>query len=477
MVAAALRRAWSRRCSGASALARAPVCSVRGAALRRAWARAACASASCGRRAVAPARSRYAARVRGRVRSIVGGSAGNLVEWYDWYVYSAFSLWFAPVFFPAGDRTSELLSAAAVFAVGFVVRPVGAWVMGAYADRRGRKAGLTLSVSLMCAGSLIIACTPGQRTIGAAAPVILVIARLVQGLSVGGEYGASATYLSEIATRERRGLWSSLQYVTLIAGQLLALGVLMLLQATLGREALAAWGWRVPFAIGGALSVGVFWLRRGLVETLRAPADRPAPFLLLRRHPREFALVLGLTSGGTLAFYAYTTYLQKFLVLTAGFSKETSTRITAAALFAFMLLQPAVGALSDRVGRRPVMIAFGVLGTTLTYPLFSALARTRAPYAAFALALGALVIVSGYTAINAVVKAELFPAEVRALGVAFPYALANTMFGGTAEYVALWLKTRGSEHLFYVYVSVMIAASLVVYVRMRDTRTHSRITD
>lgn len=430
----------------------------------------------------APLQSSAATNTK-RLRSILGGSAGNLVEWYDWYVYSAFSLWFAPVFFPAGDRTSELLGAAAVFAVGFVVRPLGAWLMGTYADRRGRKAGLTLSVALMCAGSFVIACTPGQRTIGALAPAILVLARLVQGLSVGGEYGASATYLSEMATSARRGLWSSLQYVTLIAGQLLALAVLMVLQATLGKAALAAWGWRIPFVIGGLLSIGVFWLRRGLVETPSFTAleeggaqTRSSPFRLMREHPREAAIVIGLTSGGTLAFYAYTTYLQKFLVLTAGFEKETATRITAAALFVFMLLQPVVGALSDRVGRRPIMIAFGVLGTLATYPIFRTLGQTRDPVTAFALALAALVIVSGYTAINAVVKAELFPAEIRTLGVALPYAIANTVFGGTAEYIALWLKSRGVERLFYVYVTVMIAASLIVYIRMRDTRAHSRIT-
>lgn len=419
-----------------------------------------------------------------RVRSILAGSAGNLVEWYDWYVYSAFSLYFAPVFFPSGDRTSELLGAAAVFAVGFLMRPLGAWLMGIYADRRGRKAGLTLSVILMCAGSMIIAGAPGHASIGVAAPIVLVVARLLQGLSVGGEYGASATYLSELAARGHRGFWSSLQYVTLIAGQLIALSVLLVLQVVLDRAALASWGWRIPFAIGGVLSICVFWLRRGLVETssfssvaARGLTRRSSALTLVREHPREAATVIGLTAGGTLAFYAYTTYMQKFLVVTGGFGKETATRVTAAALFVFMLLQPAVGALSDRVGRRPVMMAFGVLGTLFTLPLMSTLADTRDPFVAFALVVAALVIVSGYTAINAVVKAELFPAEIRTLGVALPYAIANTIFGGTAEYVALWFKTRGMERGFYWYVTGAIAVSLVVYARMRDTREHSRIVE
>ncbi|MDB4947134.1 MAG: alpha-ketoglutarate permease [Labilithrix sp.] len=420
----------------------------------------------------------------GRVRSMIAGSAGNLVEWYDWYAYSAFSLYFAKEFFPSGDQTAQQLGSAAVFAVGFLMRPLGAWLMGIYADRRGRKAALTLSVLLMCAGSMLIAVTPGHSRIGIAAPAILVIARLVQGLSVGGEYGASATYLSEVAERKHRGFWSSLQYVTLIAGQLVALSVLIVLQALLSREALEAWGWRVPFVIGGILSVVVFRLRSGLLETsafhaLEATKDRrpSTATRLLREHPREFFVVIGLTAGGTLAFYAFTTYMQKFLVVTSGFDKETATRISAGALLVFMVLQPVVGALSDRVGRKPVMIAFGVLGTLCTYPILATLSHVHDPWVAFALVLGALVIVSGYTAINAVVKAELFPAEIRTLGVAFPYAIANAIFGGTAEYVALWFKNRGAERGFFVYVTVAIALSLVVYARMRDTKRFSRITE
>src|SRR4051812_41607074 len=170
-----------------------------------------------------------------KLRSIIGGSAGNLVEWYDWYAYSAFTLYFAKVFFPKGDQTAQLLSAAAVFAVGFFARPVGAWLMGVYADRKGRKASMLLSVTLMCAGSLGIAICPGYGTIGVAAPVLLVLARLVQGLSLGGEYGTSSTYLSEMAGRAHRGFWSSFQYVTLISGQLIALAVLIVLQHTLSK--------------------------------------------------------------------------------------------------------------------------------------------------------------------------------------------------------------------------------------------------
>jgi MFS transporter, MHS family, alpha-ketoglutarate permease len=417
--------------------------------------------------------------VTGRLRSIVGGSAGNLVEWYDWYVYSAFTLYFAPVIFPEASRTAQLLNAAAIFAVGFLMRPVGAWAMGVYSDRHGRKAGLTLSVSLMCAGSVLIAVTPTYAGAGWLSPALLVLARMAQGLSVGGEYGASATYLSEMAGAKHRGFWSSFQYVTLIGGQLVALGVLLLLQAVLSEAQLEAWGWRVPFAVGGLLAIAVFRIRRGLLETesFRRAEGRSGGWPLLREHPREFWTVVGLTAGGTLAFYAYTTFMQKFLVNTGSFDRVTASRIMTAALVVYAGVQPLAGALSDRVGRRPLMIGFGVLGVLGTVPLFGALERITDPWAAWALVTAALVALSGYTAINAVVKAELFPAHIRTLGVALPYALANTAFAGTAEYVAFWLKDAGVQAAFYWYVTGMIGLSLLTYLRMSETRATSRIEE
>lgn len=418
-----------------------------------------------------------------RLKAIVGGSTGNLVEWYDWYAYAAFTLYFAPHFFPSENPTAELLGAAAVFAVGFFMRPLGAWIMGIYADRKGRKSGLALSVTLMCAGSLLIAVAPTYESVGLLAPAILVIARLVQGLSVGGEYGASATYLSEMAGRSRRGFFSSFQYVTLIGGQLLAIGVLLVLQSVMAPEALDAWGWRIPFAIGAMLAVVVFWIRRGLAETESFENARDAghpksgAMALFRHHPREAMLVLLLTAGGTLAFYAYSIYMQKFLVNTSGFDRATASQINGATLFVFMLLQPLAGMLSDRIGRKPLLIGFGTLGVLCTYPLFATLETTTDPLVAGLLVMAGLVIVTGYTSINAVVKAELFPAHIRALGVAFPYALANTIFGGTAEYVALSFKDAGWERGFYWYVTAMIGLSLVVYIRMRDTREDSAILE
>jgi MHS family alpha-ketoglutarate permease-like MFS transporter len=414
-----------------------------------------------------------------RLRNIIGGSAGNLVEWYDWYAYAAFASYFAPHFFP--DDAAKTANAWAIFAVGFFMRPIGGWLMGVYGDRRGRKAGLTLSVTLMCAGSLLIAVTPSYQSIGWLATVALLVARLMQGLSVGGEYGASATYLSEMAGRKNRGFWSSFQYVTLISGQLVSLCVLLVLQSTMAQADLALWGWRIPFAIGGVLAVLVYYLRQRLPETesyeKRVRERRSSVGSLIFEHPREAAIVMLLTAGGTLAFYAYSIYLLTFLNNTTGFTKEAATQVNAGALFVFMCIQPLAGALSDRIGRKPLMIAFGVLGVLLTYPIFVALEGVRSPFTAFLLMTGALVIVTGYTSINAVVKAELFPAHIRTLGVALPYALANAIFGGTAPNVALWFKGAGWERGFYWYVTAMIGVSLVTYITMRDTQRESLILE
>ena len=418
-----------------------------------------------------------------RIRAILGGSAGNLVEWFDWYTYSAAALYFAPIFFPHGNATEQLLQTAAVFAIGFFARPVGAWLMASYADRAGRKSALALSVTMMCGGSLLIAATPGAAAIGIAAPVILLLARIFQGLSLGGEYGASATYMSEMAGRKYRGFWSSFHYVTLIGGQLTALAVLIILQHALSKADMAAWGWRIPFVIGAGLAIVAYWLRRRIPESqsfVRAEAEGITSGgirRLLREYPREALTVLGFTAGGSVIFYVYTTYMQKFLTNTAGFSKDEATEISAVSLIAFMAAQPLCGWLSDRIGRKPMMlVAFGG-GTALTWPVMTGVANTRSPVIAFCLIFAAMLIQSCYTSISAVVKAELFPTAIRTLGVAVPYALANAAFGGTAEYAAFWFKSIGSERGFYLYASALTAISFAVALTMKEPRTHSRILE
>jgi MHS family alpha-ketoglutarate permease-like MFS transporter len=412
------------------------------------------------------------------IGNVLRGSIGNLIEWYDWYAYTAFSLYFAKVFFPAGDPTAQLLNTAGVFAVGFLMRPIGGWLLGRYADRYGRRAALTLSVAMMAIGSLVIAGTPGYASIGVAAPLLLVAARLAQGISVGGEYATSATYLSEVATPGKRGYYSSFQYVTLTAGQLVALGVQIVLQNTVSAAEMAAWGWRIAFVIGALGALVVMWLRATMDESqayLEQGSGERGSLWVLLRHPRECLLVCGLTLGGTVAFYTYTTYLQKFMVNTSKIDINTVTWVNFLALLAFVVIQPLAGALSDRIGRRPLLLFFGIAGTLLTVPLLSLLAGARTPALAFLIMLGSLVIVTGYTSINAVVKAELFPTNVRAMGVGLPYALTVAIFGGTAEYVALWLKQAGHESVFFYYVAGCVLVSLIVYATMRETTKESTL--
>lgn len=417
---------------------------------------------------------------RHRLAAIFGGSMGNLVEWYDWYAYSAFAIYFSPVFFPKSNDTAQLMNTAGIFAIGFLMRPIGGWLFGSLADKAGRKKAMLLSVLLMSLGSLVIAVTPTYKAIGSAAWVILLLARLLQGLSLGGEYGVSATYLSEMATSRHRGFYSSFQYVTLIGGQLTALGIQIILQKLLlTEEQLHNWGWRIPFFIGAILALVTLYLRRRLTETVAYEATESTKnkgtIKNLLQHPKAVLTVIGLTLGGTLAFYTYTTYMQKFLVNTVHLTKQQSTNLSFFSLLIFALLQPVFGALSDRIGRRPLLIAFGVLGTICTVPLLTALSHTSTLWGAFYLLMAALVIVSGYTSINAVVKAELFPVEIRALGVGLPYAVANAVFGGTAEYVALWFKNQGHEPWFYWYITGCIFISLLVYVFMQDTKKTSKM--
>ncbi|MBS1203433.1 MAG: alpha-ketoglutarate transporter [Proteobacteria bacterium] len=402
---------------------------------------------------------------RRRVWAIIGASSGNLVEWFDFYVYSFCSLYFAHIFFPAGNTTTQLLQTAGVFAAGFLMRPIGGWLFGRIADRRGRKTSMLISVCMMCLGSLVIACLPGYAAIGTWAPALLLIARLFQGLSVGGEYGTSATYMSEVAVEGRKGFYASFQYVTLIGGQLLALLVVVLLQQILDDAELRAWGWRIPFAIGAVLAIVALWLRHQLDETSQQEVralKEAGSMKGLWRNRKAFLMVLGFTAGGSLAFYTFTTYMQKYLVNTAGMHANVASIIMTIALFVFMLIQPIIGALSDKIGRRTSMLLFGGLSMVCTVPILSALHSITSPYAAFALVMLALVIVSFYTSISGILKAEMFPAQVRALGVGLSYAVANALFGGSAEYVALSLKSFGVETVFFWYVTVLGALAFLV---------------
>ncbi|MFT9295281.1 MAG: MFS transporter [Acetobacter orientalis] len=411
-----------------------------------------------------------------RIRGILAGSAGNLLEYYDWYVYSSFTIYFAHAFFPHGNETAELLNAAAIFAVGFFMRPIGGWLLGAAADRYGRKTALTLSVTAMCLGSLAIAICPTYQQIGLLAPAILLVARLVQGLSLGGEYGASATYLAEMSTPANRGFWSGFLYVTLVMGQLLALVILLLMQYVfLTPDQIETWGWRVPFLLGAGGALLIFWLRRHMQESERFEQSHKKKtqggIKVLLQHKRAVLTVCGMTLGGTVAFYTYTIYMQKYLANTLGFAKDTATLVSSASLLVFALMQPAFGALSDRIGRKPLLLYFGTCATLGTVPLLSLLSGVHSPWAAFGLITVALFIASGYTSINAVVKAELFPTQIRALGVALPYAVTVSLFGGTTEYIALWCRQMGHDTWFAYYVSACAAVTLLTVLTLKKETT------
>ncbi|WP_206239935.1 MFS family transporter [Novosphingobium terrae] len=407
-----------------------------------------------------------AQNTRGKIGAIIAASSGNLVEWFDFYVYSFCSIYFAGAFFPSADRTTQLLNTAGLFAAGFLMRPIGGWFFGRMADRHGRRGALIASVLTMCAGSLGIAALPTYGAIGVWAPALLMVARLVQGFALGGEYGTAATYMSEVSMAGRRGFLSSFQYVTLIGGQLLASLVVVVLEQIFSEAEMKGGAWRIPFMIGALAALCALVARLRLQETAgheaRESKDAGKLSALLAQYPRAFISVLGFTAGGSLLFYTFTTYMQKFLVNSSGLSIATASSIMTGCLFVFMCLQPVMGALSDRIGRRANMLIFSVGGVVLTVPIITLLHGATSPLEAGMLITAALALISFYTSISGIIKAELFPTQVRALGVGFAYALANAVFGGTAEYVALWTKSIGHEGAFYWYVTAVMVLVTVV---------------
>ena len=416
-----------------------------------------------------------------RVRAILLGSMGNLIEWYDVYAYSAFALYFSGSFFSDPDLGKQQLYAALIFASGFIARPFGGLAIGYFADRHGRRAAMMLSILMMCFGSLMIALTPTVASIGLAAPIVLTLARIIQGVSQGGEYGSSVTYLAEISEPRHRGLYSGVWYTTLIGGQLCAILVLLILQSLfLTSEQLKDWGWRIPFFIGALLALATLYMRRDMMETehfrsARRATSHTGSLWRLAAQWKMLLVVIGVTVGGTSAFYTYTTYMQKFLKLSVKLTDAQTTFVTAGSLLFAIVLQPLYGALSDRIGRKPLLVGFGVMGVIGTYPLLSILRETRDPWMALLIICCAWAIVSGYTSITAIVKAELFPTAVRALGVGLPYALTAAIFGGTIDSVALAFKNAGREEWFYLYATALIFVSLVVYLMLPDTQRNSRM--
>ncbi|MEW1958531.1 MFS transporter [Kineococcus sp. NPDC059986] len=414
-----------------------------------------------------------AAANRRAIVNTLRGSSGNLVEWYDVYVYTVFASYFESQFFDSADKNSTLY-VYGIFAVTFLMRPVGSWFFGRFADRRGRRAALTFSVSLMAACSLVIAVTPGRDSIGVWAAVVLLLCRLVQGFATGGEYGTSATYMSEAATRERRGFFSSFQYVTLVGGHVLAQLTLLVMQLFLDGTEIGEYGYRIAFLIGGVAAVVVFWLRRSMDESLspeqieavrRGEAQSSGSLReLFTRQWRPLLTCFLVTVGGTIAFYTYSVNAPAIIKSTYADEGMTATWVNLVSLTFLMLIQPLGGHLSDRVGRKPLLVFFGAGAVVYTSVLLTFLPRTTSVATSLTLVCVGYVILTGYTSINAIVKAELFPAHIRALGVGLGYALANSAFGGTAPLIFQAAKESSNVTAFTVYVTVVVAVSLAVYV-------------
>ncbi|WP_037569159.1 MFS transporter [Phaeacidiphilus oryzae] len=410
-----------------------------------------------------------------RRRAIWAGAVGNTVEWVDWAVYSTFASVFGGQFFPSHAPEAALLSTLAVFAVGFVMRPVGGAVLGVYGDRHGRKKGMTLTISLMAGAALVIAVCPGYSTIGVAAPIVLVLARLVQGFSAGGEFGTSSAFLVESAAPARRALAGSWQQVSVGAGTLIASVTGTILTSTLDDHALQTWGWRLAFALAGLLGLIGLWLRTSVEETesfQRAGGgrpERPHPLrTMLVEHPRAALRVAGVTVAGTLIYYLWVSYMPNYVHVTTGMPLSRALLANSISLVVFLVLLPFGGMLSDRIGRKPTMLAFAGGFLVLAWPLFHLVQGGF--WSLLAVELIGVVLLVGYSANCAVIMAEQFPPEVRTTGIALPYALAVAVFGGTAPYITTWMSAHGARGLVWIYLSAAALVGVLVYATMPETK-------
>nr|WP_174505741.1 MFS transporter [Acinetobacter sp. Marseille-Q1620] len=397
-----------------------------------------------------------------RVKAIIGAASGNLVEWFDFYIYASFAIYFQHALTaPDMSETAKAIYVWGVFAASFFMRPIGSWLFGWIGDKYGRKTSMVTSITLMAISSFLFAALPTYAQAGMIAPFLLLAVRLLQGLSVGGEYGTVATYMSEVAQKGKRGFYSSFQYVTLSGGQLLAslLGVILL--ALMSKEQLQDGGWRIPFIIGGVVAILSFFARRHLKETLTEEDSKKEGSgslkEVLTKEWRPFLLVIGFTSAGSLVFYVLTVY-SKTYISSLGFSDKVSGYMMTIALFVFMCAQPLFGMLSDRIGRRASMLCFSILSAIFIYPVMVIGMHhfSYSPVIVTLLLIFLMMILSFYTSISGIVKAEMFPPYVRALGVGFAYAVGNAIFGGSAPAVALQFKNIGHENTFFIYVIIML---------------------
>lgn len=420
----------------------------------------------------APVRSDDAATTR---KSFLGTGIGNALEWYDWGIYAAMSAFIATHMFDKSDPTSALLSTLAVFAVGFLARPVGGLFFGRIADIRGRKFSLMLSVALASVGSLVIAVTPDYDSIGVFASLFLLIARLMQGLAHGGELPAAQTYLSEKAPNERRGLWSSWIYVSGTIGNMAGLLVGATLSSVLTHEQMNSWGWRVPFVVGALIGLYALVLRRSMTESevFRADVDtardREPLWTSLLAHRKQAFQVIGMTMGATVIYYTWA-------VNAPAYAQTTLKIAPAAALWAglvgnlvFIVCLPLWGMLSDRIGRKPVILIALIGGAVLNIPL-NAMLKDSAWQLVLTMSI-MLAVISAYSAIAPAVYAEMFPTHVRAAGFGFPYSIAIALFGGTAPLLQAWMAEHfHSTAIFPWYAIVLLVFTAATVLTLPETK-------
>ena len=404
---------------------------------------------------------------RSRLGAVVRVASGNFLEMYDFMVFGYYAAAIGAAFFPAGSPYLSLLLALATFGAGFLMRPVGAVVLGAYADRRGRRAGLLLSLSLMSVGILVTACTPGYATIGLAAPLLVLAGRLLQGFSAGMELGGVSVYLAEIAPPGRKGFYVSWQSASQQVAVIFAAMVGLALHTRLSAEEMAAWGWRIPLLLGCLVIPVVLWLRRSLEETPEFSARRHHPGL--RELLRSLAASLPFVTVGvlmvtmtTVSFYMITAYTPTFGTAVLRLSGLDSFLATLAVGASNLLWLPVMGAWSDRIGRPPLLIGCTLLMLATAYPVLSALVHGPSLGGLLATELWLSFLYASYNGAMVVFLTEIMPVDARTTGFALAYSLATSLFGGFTPAICTYLIHRtGNPAVPGVWLSFAALCGLV----------------
>lgn len=410
---------------------------------------------------------------KSHVRTLVGTGIGNAVEWYDWAIYATFSPFIASALFSSADPTSAVLSTLAIFAVGFVARPFGGFVFGWIGDRIGRKTSMTVAVALGAVGSLLIGVAPTFESVGAFASVMLLVARLIQGLAHGGELPSSQTYLSEMAPKEHRGFWATLIYTSGTAGILAGTLLGAILTAVLSKGDMSAWGWRIPFLIGGALGIYALFMRAKMKETEAFEAEAPQEKRLaiwpqIVKYRKQALQVIGLTVGLTVVYYIWGVVAPSYAATSLKMDRGAALWAYVIANVVFIAALPFWGKMSDRIGRKPVLIASSAGAALLHFPMTWLLKDS--PWQLAVSMSVMLFFIAGSAAIVPAVYAELFPTHIRTIGVGVPYSICVAVFGGTAPYLQTWLGTIGQGYLFNVYAVILLLVGITFAVSIPETK-------